>query len=590
MGDVLQVLIDGYSGIAPGGVDGKALVAGVCSKGQIGKPYFVGKRSNLAEMLGVGPLVERLSEILNTAGQEPNVVAVPVAGQPAGYFGELVSQAGNGGGHIGAMPAPALAGYPARNADVLVRVKTAGVLSPPIVENGYGEVDIDTEPPVYAELEISLDGGTTFAATAPAREQTVIGDSGATLVFPADAVFSAGDSWAFACRVAVGPVSRIGDSKSPLLEIAEKDGGVRAAAEIVLRITKGGRRNAGVYQLSTDGGDNFLKARTIPVDGVCQLADYGVAINFPDGEYAAGTVYECRLLAPVPSIVDVLEALDAPLAVNDVEFVHIVGESDSVDWMACQAKAEELWNMHRPTYFKCESRLPRAGEDLSAFAAWLLAERQGISARFVTVCAQYGEVADAAGQARLRNAAGLQAGRVIAIPVQRATGRVKDGPISQLGLPFAWEAVQPALEEAGYLTAKKYNGLEGSYWADSRTLADDTSDYRHEEVLRTVFKAMRLTRIAALKSMYDEAGDPLRPNNENGVAYLKANLENALDTMVAAKELAAYVVDIPPGQDIVNNGVEVELSLIGIPIIRQITLYNRYIFAGSKFDPRKEEN
>ena len=226
---------------------------------------------------------------------------------------------------------------------------------------------------------------------------------------------------------------------------------------------------------------------------------------------------------------------------------------------------------------------------MSDYAAWLLAERQGVSCRFVTVCAQFGEVVNSDGYSRLRNAAGLQAGRVISIPVQRATGRVKDGPVSQLALPFGWEAAQSALEDAGFLTAKKYGGLEGTYWADSRTLADDTSDYRYEEVLRTVFKAVRLTRIAALKSMYDEAGDPLRPNNDNGLAYLKANLENALDVMVGDKELAAYVVDIPPGQDIVNNGVSVELSLIGIPIIREIKLYNRYIYAGSKFDPRKEE-
>lgn len=34
MGDVLQYLIDGTSGIVTGGVDGKALVAGACSKGK----------------------------------------------------------------------------------------------------------------------------------------------------------------------------------------------------------------------------------------------------------------------------------------------------------------------------------------------------------------------------------------------------------------------------------------------------------------------------------------------------------------------------------------------------------------------------
>ena len=58
--------------------------------------------------------------------------------------------------------------------------------------------------------------------------------------------------------------------------------------------------------------------------------------------------------------------------------------------------------------------------------------------------------------------------------------------------------------------------------------------------------------------------------------------------MVGAKELAAYVVEIPSGQDIVNNGVSVEITLIGIPIIREIKLYNRYTYAGSNLDPRVE--
>ncbi|WP_418236576.1 DUF2586 family protein, partial [Desulfovibrio sp.] len=59
MGDVIQYLIDGTSGIVTGGVDGKALVAGVCSKGIVGKAYLIGKRTNLEELLGTGPLVDR---------------------------------------------------------------------------------------------------------------------------------------------------------------------------------------------------------------------------------------------------------------------------------------------------------------------------------------------------------------------------------------------------------------------------------------------------------------------------------------------------------------------------------------------------
>ncbi len=48
-------------------------------------------------------------------------------------------------------------------------------------------------------------------------------------------------------------------------------------------------------------------------------------------------------------------------------------------------------------------------------------------------------------------------------------------------------------------------------------------------------------------------------------------------------------MNIPAGQDITNNGVAVEVTLIGIPIIREIRLYNRYVYAGSRFDPRMEE-
>ena len=82
MGDVLQYLIDGTSGIVTGGVDGKALVAGVCSRGIVGKAYLIGKRTDLAAMLGTGPLVDRVRDMLTTGGQAPYVVAVPVQGQP----------------------------------------------------------------------------------------------------------------------------------------------------------------------------------------------------------------------------------------------------------------------------------------------------------------------------------------------------------------------------------------------------------------------------------------------------------------------------------------------------------------------------
>jgi hypothetical protein len=555
MGDVFEFLVDGTSGLAPGGVDGKAMIAGVCSRGEVGKAYLIGKRTDLGTLLGAGPLVDALRDVLATGGQEPVIVAVPVQGQPGGYIGKPLG--------INTAVAVDAAGIPSVNAFVTVMVTKRGEIGASrvtVTVNGTATQDIAT-------------------ATALA-----LGDTGATLIFPPDAVLEVEEEWAVTIRAAIGPVTAVGGA-GPLPSVS---GTVLAGAEPVIRIVKSGGRNEGTYQLSVDGGDNYGRVRTIPYDGAVELPDYGVVVAFPDGAYSAGTIYTCNLLPPVPGITDVMTALESPLNLYDVEFVQIVGPTDSVDWAAMQARADELWNAHRPTYFKAAARLPYDNEDLHGYTAWLVGQRAGVAGRFVQVCCQFGEVSDADGTRKMRNWGGLQAGRVVSLPVMRATGRVKDGPVSQAALPYGWDAVQPVLEEAGYVTAKKYAGLKGVYWGDSRTLADDTSDYRYEEVLRVVFKGVRLARIAALRGMYDEAGDPLLPSDTAGLAYLKAQIENALGTMVAARpqELAAYDVTIPPGQDIVNNGVAVEITLIGIPIIRKITLYAGYKYAGSRFDPR----
>lgn len=562
MGDVLEYLVDGTSGLAPGGVEGSAIVVGACGKGQVGKGYLLGPSSDIEGLLGAGPLAERARDMLSAGGQEPVLIAVPCLAQAGGYVSEPVCAGGNGN-----YPDVGVSGVAQVNADVVVKVEAAGAVG-------------------AATVLVSLDGGETWAdAAVTTAEQLVVGETGATLLFPADAELESGWRWSFATRLSVGPVERVGDASSPLPVIA---GDVSAGGEIAIQIVKSGGLNEGAYQLSTDGGENYGKVKTLPADGRVSVSALGVTVTFPKGEYAGGTTYRCRLLEPVPSIVDVMAALEEPLARYDVEFVLVAGATDSVDWTAMQAKAEDLWNLHRPTYFKAEARLPRDDEDLNDFTAYLVEEKRDVAARFVQVCAQYGSVTDAAGTVNLRNASGLQAGRVISIPVQRAAGRVRDGNVSRLALPDGWMAVQGVLEDAGYLTAKKYAGLDGVYWGDSRTLADAASDFRYEEVLRTVFKAVRKGRIAGLKSMYDEAGDPRLGNEAAGLAYLKANIENALDSMVGAlpPELAAYVVDIPSGQDIVNNGVVVEITLIGIPIIREIKLYFSYVYAGGKFDPR----
>ncbi len=159
-------------------------------------------------------------------------------------------------------------------------------------------------------------------------------------------------------------------------------------------------------------------------------------------------------------------------------------------------------------------------------------------------------------------------------------------------LPDGWnESLQKTLENEGYITAKRYSGLAGVYWGDSRTMAEITSDFRYEEVVRVAFKAIRLARVAALKSLYSEAGDTILKNSAAGLEQLRANISSALGRMTAARpqEMADFIIDIPPNQDIVNNGLAVELTFIGVAIFRDIKLYGRYVYAGSQFDPRLDD-
>ena len=563
MGDVTEFIIDGTSGLAPGGVEGQCIVAGCCSRGTVGKGYLLGKRSDLNSLLGVGPLVDALRDVFITAGQDARVIAVPVDASPGGYVSECK--------HSGYGASAHSAGAPVAPADVAVKVTAGGA-------NGV------------ATVQYSLDGGLTYlsenAAAVPEDGEIVIGETGGRLIFQATAEkpLIAGEIYRFQI---VTPLSRHRQSGQGPTVSAQ--GEPKAGGQVQLLIQKGGALNSGLYQLSIDGGDNFGPRRTLPIDGIIEIPDLGFSLELSPGQYVAGTIYSWDVLPPAPTTAAVMEALTVPLELYDVEFVYVVGPSDSVDWAAASALAQEQWNKHRPTYFKFETRLPYADEDLSDWVAWLTVERDGFASYYVQAIASYGETSDSAGLSKVRNWAGLNAGKTLANPVQRAAGRVRDGAISQVTLPQGWnETVQGLLEDAGYITAKRYAGLWGVYWGDSKTLADMSSDFLYEEVLRVTFKALRKARIAALKSLYDEAGDPLLPDQAAGLKFLEANLEAALDTMTKAipPEMAAYVVEIPGGQDIVNNGLAVELTFIGIPIIRSIKLFGKYVYAGGKFDPR----
>ncbi len=559
MGDVFEYIVDGTSGLVLDEITGKVLIVGCCSGGTVGKAHIVTQYTDLAETLGSGPLVDRLRDMIAQGGQNPRYYAVPIEGLSGGYI-TPVEQTGDG-------PEAEVSGYYAANADVRVEILTGGALE-------------------TATYRLSLDGGDTWGdeTVTPANGQITAGETGTTLVLDQEDPMAAGDVYSWMVRAAIEPITHIGTGP----EISASGDPLRTA-EIVLLITEGGALNEATYQLSYDGEDAWELEKTLPMDGKIELDDTGVTITLPEGEYVTGDSYSFNLNPPVPTISTVLTTIEAVLEIYEVEFIYVVGPSDATDWASSGAYADVMWNKHRPTFFIHETRLPYDNEDIDDWVAALVSDRADYAHRFISVVASYAEVSDYTGQRVRRNMGGLFAGRLASVPVMRAPGRVRDGGISQASLPDDYNSGhQQELEDAGYVTAKRYYGLSSVYFGDERTLAEDTSDYLYLTVLRVVFKAVRLLRIQALKSMYDELGDPVIDDGATGLIYLQGNLEHALDTMVKAipKELAGHVVEIPMDQDFVNNGVACMITLIGIPIIRKIKLYANYVYAGSDFDPR----
>lgn len=559
--DVFEVLVNGTSGIISGNVSGSVVEAGVCSLGTVGKIYYVDRRTDLKSLLGTGPLIDRLNDTFKACKKDDiKVMAVPVLGHAAELISD-VSQSGNG-------PTATVSGVAGENADVAVSVVDAGSLG-------------------TATYKLSTDGGDNWgsASQVPADGQIAVGTTGTTLIIAAGSL-EAGTEYSYALRMGIGPITKIGDGPD-----ITTSGTVKRGAQVELVIVKAGSPNEGQYKLSIDGGDNFSPYKTLPVDKVIAVEDTGVTITLADSAYVLGDTYSFELEEPVPTISDVITAVNLALETVNPEMIHVCGALDSVGWMALSTLALDLFAAHKPTLITCEARTPYEGETHDDWTTWLLNERDGVALDFVGVCAGYGEIVDRNGYSTVRNAGGLLVGRIISIPVQRDIGRIKTGALVGLTLIDGYkDSMQSNLEDAGYITLTRYEGLEGVYWGTAMIMAEPTSDYQRIEIVRTVFKGLRLMRVQALKSLKDELGDPLQGQDASGLAYLRTDLETALDTMVKAMppELAGRQINIPMDQDFVNNGVGVEATMIGIPIIDKITLFTNYAYAGTRFDPRVE--
>lgn len=129
------------------------------------------------------------------------------------------------------------------------------------------------------------------------------------------------------------------------------------------------------------------------------------------------------------------------------------------------------------------------------------------------------------------------------------------------------------LDAARFLYLRNVVGVADSYWNDSYTMFDPTSDYAYIENVRTMDKAVRGIRTY----LTPELGGNVYIDPDTGrlqsytVSHLVTTANIPLENMEKAGELSGYRAEIDPEQDVLSTGtVEVVIKNVPVGVVRKI--------------------
>ena len=222
--------------------------------------------------------------------------------------------------------------------------------------------------------------------------------------------------------------------------------------------------------------------------------------------------------------------------------------------MASEAQKELAGSCQKPAFLLLEAALPEEDGDLHEWAFQMEADRKKIKNTDIQVCAAWGRLARLDGTTQTVNLAGLVSGRYAKAPVQESVGKTRPElgygfPEKQLEelLPAGYDnTVIELLDVAGYLTFRKYDGLDGFYIYHTKMMSPDGSDYRYAEDVRVRNKIIREVRKKALLFKNDD----IDLTNIQGELETRAKFIAApLDRMVSGKEIGSYEIIVLDGHE-----------------------------------------
>jgi len=182
-------------------------------------------------------------------------------------------------------------------------------------------------------------------------------------------------------------------------------------------------------------------------------------------------------------------------------------------------------------------------------------------------------------------AIGLALGRAAAIPVHRNIGRVKDGPMTNIGM-FVRQSVTATglssidfqhewntLHQRGFLFLRSYQGKSGYYWNDDMMAAPATDDYSNLAHGRVIDKA----HVIAYSTYVEELLDTVEIDSRGRIAasackYFESRINNAVRTLMAG-EISSMRSFVDPEQNVLSTGrLTVSLAIVPLGTLREIVV------------------
>lgn len=352
------------------------------------------------------------------------------------------------------------------------------------------------------------------------------------------------------------------------------------AYEIILEITTAGSLNEAAFKYSINGGYSYSDEFTLPLTGTYELPNTGITVTLTLGEgktaFVSGEEYAFSTTAPEMTNEDVLSAIQKIRTLSEeAEFVHIVGESDKALWAAVSSAQIELAEVyHKPMFFMMEAMKLSDGENVDDYAFRLEAERKLIKNYDIQVVAARSLYTRMDGISKEVNNAGIVAGLYSKTSVQESIGKTRSYSISATKMeelrPIGIEDYIETLDNAGYLTFRQYDGLDGFFVTNARMLCPDDSDYRYAEDVRVKNKLIRVTRKEALLLLQDDVDmSDMQADLEAKAQFIQTPAEK----MVMLKEISSVSISVPEDQDIlVDETLHVIIRYVPIGKIREIEI------------------